>query len=276
MVEIAQKMEFDLEYFFELAPDLLCIAGFDGYFKKINPAVSKTLGYSSEELMNSPIDTFIHPDDREITTQRRSVLHRGQALVNFENRYLAKDGSVIWLSWTSVPVNRQKLVFAIAKNITHKKQLEDHSHISAVLSMINKDHTNRFGKPSSPLPVLASDTTPASINPKHQTTMSDQLWLDGFEGVVRKNILNPALGLRLISSELNLSPRQLFRTVDRILGITPNKLVRIIRLQIAWEAIASGRYRTIKEISSLAGFSSRSHFSNLFRQTYGINATELM
>ena len=117
---------FDLEYFFELSPDLLCIGGFDGYFKKINPAVAKTLGYTEEELLSAPINSFIHPDDRHITTQKRRGQINGEPLLNFENRYLAKDGSVIWLSWTSVPIKRDNVVFAIAKNITYRKRLEEH------------------------------------------------------------------------------------------------------------------------------------------------------
>ncbi|BAU52217.1 PAS fold protein [Mucilaginibacter gotjawali] len=67
---------FDLELFFELTPDLLCVAGFDGYFKKINPAVSKLLGYTDEELFSAPINHFVHPEDQNITQQNREKLLR--------------------------------------------------------------------------------------------------------------------------------------------------------------------------------------------------------
>ncbi len=59
--EIKSTDTFNLELFFELSPDLLCVAGYDGYFKKINPTVSKTLGYTDEELFARPIDDFVHP-----------------------------------------------------------------------------------------------------------------------------------------------------------------------------------------------------------------------
>lgn len=115
---------FYYELFFELSPDLLCIAGFDGYFRKINPSVSKLLGYSMEELYSRPINDFVFQEDREITFKVRNELTKAKPLLNFENRYITKSGEIIWLSWTSLPVDSEQIVFAIAKNITHKKKLE--------------------------------------------------------------------------------------------------------------------------------------------------------
>lgn len=115
---------FPLSPFFELSHDLLCIAGFDGYFKKISPSVSKTLGYSENELFSRPINSFVHPADKEETNQHRNSLRAGKPLLNYENRYISKSGKTIWLSWTSMPLNDEELVYAIAKNITHKKESE--------------------------------------------------------------------------------------------------------------------------------------------------------
>ena len=116
--------DFDYKRFFDLSPDLLCIAGYDGYFKKINPAVSKLLGYSDEELYSTPIDDFIHPDDRSLTTETRENMKKSNPLFYHENRYLKKDGEYMWLAWTAMPIENEKLVFAVAKEITHKKVLE--------------------------------------------------------------------------------------------------------------------------------------------------------
>jgi len=139
MPKLTSPKVFDFEYFFQIAPDLLCIAGFDGYFKKINPAVSKTLGYTEDELYSSPITTFIHADDQELTNQKHADLSKGQSLLNFENRCMAKGGSIVWLSWTSVPILRDDLIFGIAKNITYRKQVEEYDRISSILRMINED-----------------------------------------------------------------------------------------------------------------------------------------
>jgi PAS domain S-box-containing protein len=130
----------NLNLFFELSQDLLCIAGYDGYFKKINPAVSKLLGYSTAELMSRPINDFVYEGDKHATAQHRQYLTRAIPLLNFENRYVKKNGELIWLSWTSMPVEATQTVFAIAKNITHKKKLdEDRNALIANLTNINKD-----------------------------------------------------------------------------------------------------------------------------------------
>lgn len=277
MEPVSSDVNFDLEYFFELSPDLLCVAGFDGYFKKINPAVSKLLGYSKEELFAAPIISFVHPDDQQMTAQKRGSVTKGEPLLNFENRYIAKDGSIVWLSWTSMPINRDKVVFAIAKNITYRKKVEEYERISAILEMINKDHIQRFKLSSK---VVQKTSPPAGSesreHPLIEPSHSDQLWLGSFEAAVRKYVGKMDLNLSLIGNELAISERQLFRQVNRILGITPNKLVRIIRLHLAWEAIASGKHHTIKEISLLAGYQSRAHFSKIFKEIYGVDVGELL
>lgn len=132
--------DFNYSLFFELSPDLLCIAGFDGYFKKINPAVSNLLGYSMEELYSRPINDFVFSEDQNITEDVRKELTKAKPLSNFENRYLTKEGEIVWLSWTSLPVEGEQLVFAIAKNITHKKRLEDErNNILTNLTKANVD-----------------------------------------------------------------------------------------------------------------------------------------
>jgi PAS domain S-box-containing protein len=130
---------FNFELFFELSPDLLCIAGYDGYFKKINSAVSKTLGYTMEELYSRPINDFVFEDDKEITAQVRRELTKSKPLSNFENRYITKSGEIVWLYWTSLPVDSDQLIFAIAKNITHKKRMEaERNALLASLTEANK------------------------------------------------------------------------------------------------------------------------------------------
>lgn len=116
--------EIDLFTFFEITPDLVCIAGKDGFFRKINPAVIDKLGYTKEELFARPIDSFIHPDDRCMTAGRRARLLNGEALFNFDNRYVARNGKIVWLAWTSVYFPEKEVVFALAKDITARKQLE--------------------------------------------------------------------------------------------------------------------------------------------------------
>lgn len=131
---------FDYEKFLDLSPDWVCIAGFDGYFKRINPAVSAVLGYPEEILYSRPIDSFVHEDDREVTSEARERLRKSEALINFDNRYVTSSGETIWLSWTSQPIPEQKVIFAIAKQITHQKRLEQETHkLLMDLSSVNDE-----------------------------------------------------------------------------------------------------------------------------------------
>ncbi len=118
-----QAME-ELDNFFELSPDMMAIAGFDGFFKKINPSWERTLGYSPEYLLSIPYMDLVHPDDRASTVGQAENLSRGMKVVQFENRYLARDGSVRWLSWTSMPLPAWQVVFAVARDVTEKKEIE--------------------------------------------------------------------------------------------------------------------------------------------------------
>ncbi|MEX0661568.1 MAG: PAS domain-containing sensor histidine kinase [Balneolaceae bacterium] len=116
--------DFNYELFFELSKDLVCIAGYDGFFKKVNSTVCNVLGYTKEELYSRRIEDFVYEDDRENTTKSRNYVKKSNTLFNFENRYVTKGGEIVWLAWTSHPVGKDELVFAIAKDITHKKRLE--------------------------------------------------------------------------------------------------------------------------------------------------------
>jgi len=132
------QTDYSLAPFFDLSHDLLCIAGFDGYFRRVNPAVCKVLGYSEEELLAKPISHFQHPDDKEITRRTRDPILHGKPLTNFENRYITKQGDVVWFAWTSIPVNDVELIYAIAKNITHKKKHE--AERNQLLSELSNDN----------------------------------------------------------------------------------------------------------------------------------------
>jgi len=122
--ENLKEPEFKLSAFFEITPDLVCIAGKEGFFRKVNQAVIDKLEYTREELMARPISWFIHPEDRHFTAKRREELLNGKALLNFQNRYIAKSGKVIWLTWTSIYLPDEEVVFAIAKDITERKKME--------------------------------------------------------------------------------------------------------------------------------------------------------
>ena len=119
-----KNQESEIFALFEMTPDLVCIAGKDGFFKKVNPAVIKKLGYTQKELFAKPIASFIHSGDLEMTARERKKLLKGRALINFQNRYVARNGNIIWLDWTSIYLPDKEIVFAIAKDVTDRKQIE--------------------------------------------------------------------------------------------------------------------------------------------------------
>ncbi|HEX6973191.1 MAG TPA: PAS domain S-box protein [Vicinamibacterales bacterium] len=113
------------ERFFDLSIDMLCFLDFSGYFKRLNPAWERTLGFTREELMSKPFIEFVHPDDRERTlAQNRDVRGGGRAL-GFENRYLCKDGSYRWFRWNAAPDTGHGVIYSVARDITEVKQAEE-------------------------------------------------------------------------------------------------------------------------------------------------------
>jgi len=111
--------------FMDLSVDLFCIAGFDGFFKTLNPSFEKTLGFTTKELMAKPYLEFIHPEDRPTTVVEKNRLEEGKVTFAFENRYLCKDGSYKWLLWNAVSVSEQEVVYAVARDITERKRAEE-------------------------------------------------------------------------------------------------------------------------------------------------------
>ena len=120
-----KRAEEELERFFALSLDLLCLVGFDGYFKRLNPAWERLLGYTTDELLARPYLDFVHPDDRNPTTMAANRARDGSNVLTFENRYIAKDGTVRWLEWNAVPFTSEQTIYCAARDITERKQAKE-------------------------------------------------------------------------------------------------------------------------------------------------------
>src|SRR5690349_8605271 len=110
--------------FIDLSLDLFCIAGFDGYLKEINRAWEGMLGYSREELLSKPYLDFIHPHDRPSTSAAARKVESGQSLMNFENRYLGKDGNYHNIFWTVAVRTDRQLIYCVGRDLTEWKAQE--------------------------------------------------------------------------------------------------------------------------------------------------------
>jgi PAS domain S-box-containing protein len=103
---------------------MLCIAGLDGYFSRLNPAWQTTLGWKLEQLQARPFIEFVHADDRSSTLAEVGKLRRGKKTICFENRYRCRDGSFRWLQWNASVLPGSEQIYAIARDVTLQKSLE--------------------------------------------------------------------------------------------------------------------------------------------------------
>lgn len=141
-----KRAEAERDRFFALSGDMLCIAGFDGYFKQLSPSWEKTLGYPVRRLLERPHVGFVHPDDRAETLAESNRLTVNNATPNFENRYRCQSGGYRWLRWTATADIKRKLIYATARDVTDLKQAQ----------MELEDFATRLGRSNRELEDFAS------------------------------------------------------------------------------------------------------------------------
>ncbi len=112
------------EPFFNLSQDLMCLVGFDGRFKKVNPSWTHLLGWSRSELLDQPALNIVHPDDHVVLQDARTKVREGRDTGHVEIRYRHKDGSYRWIWWNVFPHPEEQAIYAIGRDITQQKQNE--------------------------------------------------------------------------------------------------------------------------------------------------------
>lgn len=122
--ELEPSVRGNLGKFFTLTLDMFFIAGFDGYFKQINPMCEKTLGFTTKEFLSQPWIEFIHPEDQASTREQLQAVTTGTETAQFENRFRCQDGSYKWLLWNVTPCRDEKLIYAIACDHTERKEAQ--------------------------------------------------------------------------------------------------------------------------------------------------------
>lgn len=122
---VRKQTEEILKNTFDLSPSIISKANIDtGYFIQVNKAVTRILGYSVEEFTSKPLMDFIHPDDRQRTTEEISEQQKGREVTFLENRYLCKNGSYKWMAWHSSKADKNGIVTAIGSDISERKKAE--------------------------------------------------------------------------------------------------------------------------------------------------------
>jgi len=139
-VDELEKAHADIDHFFALSPEMLCIADMQGRFLRVNDAWREVLGWTAEELTTRPYAEFIHPDDLKATTAESSQLSDGRVTHQFENRYRCKDGSYRLLSWKAAPIVARGLIYAAARDVTERRRLVRELEDRATeLAIVNKE-----------------------------------------------------------------------------------------------------------------------------------------
>lgn len=119
-----RQLSRQLDQLFKYAPDIICIVGLDGYFKKVNPVALKMLEFTEEELLTYPISKFLFPGRDGKTSSEKIDFNAGKPHYSFENRFITGTGKTIWLSWTFTPSPESGLLYGVAKDVTEKKEYE--------------------------------------------------------------------------------------------------------------------------------------------------------
>jgi PAS domain S-box-containing protein len=172
-----KRAEEELARFWTLSLDMLCVAGFDGYFKRVNPVWEHVLGYTAGELLERPYMDFVHPEDKTSTETAAETLEGGEYVIRFENRYRAKDGTYRWLEWVSTPYPSEQRIYAAARDITERKDakatIARYSRDLAAARQAQAENASRLARLVSELEVrnllnvvqdaLKSSDTPAVI-----------------------------------------------------------------------------------------------------------------
>ena len=125
MVIQRKRIQEQFDRFFTISGDLLCVAGFDGYLKRVNPAWKNILGYKPEKLLAMSYFDWMHPDERASARAEFQRLQGGAAIVSFEVRARSNDGSYRWTQWTATRAPNENIFYAIGRDITQRKQAEE-------------------------------------------------------------------------------------------------------------------------------------------------------
>jgi PAS domain S-box-containing protein len=206
--QVEDVTENQLSRFFDMSLDMLCIAGTDGFFRRLNPAW-ESLGYSTNELTGRPFIEFVHPDDVAATIAETAKLAQGITTLHFENRYRCKDGSYRHLMWTSVP-DETGTLYAAARDITERKRAEEERvRLTELLSQQNQQLLHASRAKSDFLAMMSHELR----TPLNSIIGFSEVLVDGKFGAVserQSRYLNNILSsgrhlLRLINDLLDLS-----------------------------------------------------------------------
>src|SRR5262249_34824722 len=126
----------EVDRYFTLASEMVTLAGFDGYWTRVNPAVEAVLGDSEREALARPGMELVHPGDRERSGQEKRRVIEGATAHGVELRMLCKDGSYKWIEWTATPIPEERMMYGIGRDVTERRRSESEQRALQRLSTL--------------------------------------------------------------------------------------------------------------------------------------------
>ena len=227
--DLRVRAEEEIARFFGVSLDLLCIAGLDGYFKLLNPARERTLGFTTDELTSKPFLDFVHPDDRAETLVRAARLASHETeVVDFANRYLCSDGSYKWLVWKARSVG--SLIYAAARDVTDERLAQEE------IRKLNAELHDRLAERE----VANRELEAFSYSVSHDLR-APLRHVTGFAQLLEKSAGGSLddTGRRYLAT-ISESARQMGRLIDDLLGFSRMARAEVHRTRVDLAALVSG------------------------------------
>ncbi|WP_019025774.1 PAS domain S-box protein [Colwellia piezophila] len=234
----------DLDNIFNLTTHMVCIASPEGYFLKISPAFTETLGFSEQELLAQPFVEFVHPDERESTFNNMEPLSRGLPIIRFQNRYVCKDGSYKWLEWTARCFVNGGDIYATAYEITARKIAEDEL---SKLMILQKSVGMQF-----------------MID--HSNLHTNISFITKVTNLVLANMADSNFDVNALAEYVFMSRSTLQRKIKIECGVSAALFIRKARLAKAHDFIKNKVHNTLTETACAVGFKHIGHFSKLYKK----------
>jgi PAS domain S-box-containing protein len=245
---VRRENEQNLDRFFTLSRELLCIADIDGCLLRVNPTWKETLGWTIDDLTGKPFLDFVHSDDREGTLGAVEELTAGQAAVGFENRFRCSDGSFRWLQWSSTAAPEQGLIYIAGRDITERKHAEE------ALRRLAEELEQRFAARTADLSARTADLSAANEELEaFAYSVSHDLraplrGIDGFSQAVLEEYseLLDETGKDYLN-RLRAASQRMGVLIDDMLSLSRVSRVELIHAQVDLSAIATSVAAEVQE-----------------------------
>ncbi|MBL7557904.1 MAG: PAS domain-containing protein [Bdellovibrionaceae bacterium] len=210
----------EIDKFFSISLDPLCVAGADGYLRRVNNAFVEILGYSADELTSRPYLSFVHPDDHEKTINEHEKLKQGIPTIRFENRYITKDGSYRYFSWVVKPDPESGLFYAAVRDLTEQVKQQHEAMQSAQMTTLGEMASGVAHEINNPLAIVQG-----KVRQIDRAIQNENIEVDKIRSDIQKivattdRIVKIVKGLRSFSRDSSKDPFELTSLASVVSGV---------------------------------------------------------